>query len=219
MMNRWKNILLIMLLFGNSGLIYAQDSYYRYRDQDGNTVISSTLPPEVANQGYEVVSTTGNVIEKVDPKKSDAQIQEELKQMKLHQKQKKHQKELKQAEQEQTQRDEVLLQSFSSEADILRAKEDKIKAIEVMENIVKENLTGIERQLKTAQKMAQSALAQDGVIPENIQKTIDDSVRQIKENHEFLKRKEIEKQEIRLKHNQLIERFKLITKDRAPAKP
>ncbi len=49
---------------------FADTNFYRYKDKDGRPVITNTLPSEVADQGYEIISPRGNVIETVQPEKN-----------------------------------------------------------------------------------------------------------------------------------------------------
>ncbi|HRE31530.1 MAG TPA: DUF4124 domain-containing protein, partial [Candidatus Berkiella sp.] len=76
-----SNWVKILLVISNTSMAcaFAQDNYYRYKDKEGNVVISNSVPADVANSGYEVVSPTGNVIETVLPRKSDAEIAAEAK--------------------------------------------------------------------------------------------------------------------------------------------
>ncbi len=69
----WIKILLLSSCL-QVGQTLALDNYYRYKDKDGQVVISNSLPAEVANSGYEIVSPMGNVVEKVLPRKSQDEI-------------------------------------------------------------------------------------------------------------------------------------------------
>lgn len=210
-MKIWINTSLFILALFSLSLCFADEAaYYRYKDKDGNKVMSSTLPPEFANDGYEVLNSSGSVIETVAPRKSDLEIQKEaanLKQLEIE-KQKaelQHQK-----DREQQHKDEILLKSFNSQQDIERARDDKIASIKVLEEIVKENMEGLERQLSVAKNAAATYQQGGQIIPEKLQKTIDDSIRQIQDNKAFLERKEIEKKEIAEKYQALIQRFQEI---------
>lgn len=45
----------------------ASGTLYRYKDEQGNVVLNSTIPSEVVAKGYEVLNAQGRVIEKVPP--------------------------------------------------------------------------------------------------------------------------------------------------------
>lgn len=191
-----------------------EPTYYRYKDKDGNTVISSSLPPEYANSGYETLNNSLSVIEKVPPRKSDAEIAKEAALQKEQlEKQRQAQIEL-EKKQQQEHKDEVLLKSFNTEQDIERTRNDKLSSIKVLEEIVKENMQGLERQLGTARNAAATYQQAGQKVPEKIQQTIDDSVRQINDSKEFLERKAAEKKDIQAKYELLLGRFKELEKSR-----
>ena len=46
---------------------------YRYTDENGSVVMNSTVPPEYAGKGYEILDAgTGKLIQKVEPQELDA---------------------------------------------------------------------------------------------------------------------------------------------------
>lgn len=218
-MKIWINISLFLSLLVSSTLCLAEEAaaYYRYKDKDGNIVMSSTLPPEYANDGYEMLNSSGSVIETVAPRKSDAEIQKEaanLKQLEIEKQKAELQQQKDQAQQH---KDEILLKSFNSQQDIERARDDKIASIKVLEEIVIENMDGLERQLSVAKNAAATYQQGGQAVPEKLQKTIDSSIRQIQDNKAFLERKEAEKKEIAEKYQALIQRFQEIQAKRPVA--
>ena len=56
----------------------AERTYYRYTNEEGNTVLNHTLPPEFAQKGYEVVTASGHVVKVVEavPDQSELNRQE-----------------------------------------------------------------------------------------------------------------------------------------------
>ena len=50
---------------------------YRFVDENGKTVVSSTLPPEVSQKGYQIINEMGIVLETVAPRKTDEQLRQE----------------------------------------------------------------------------------------------------------------------------------------------
>lgn len=203
----WINILFISGCSFHAAQALAQDNYYRYKDKDGNTVISNSVPAEVSNTGYEVVSPMGNVVETVLPRKTDAEIAADAK---LIEQQREAQKQIEISKQHadmQAHKDNILLKSFASVADINRAKDDKLASIAVLENIVQENLGGLQKQLKDAKAAAATYEAKAQPLPASLQKTISESERQIKDGQAFLERKKAEKLEIEAKYKTLTEHF------------
>ncbi len=206
-MKIWINILLIAgcNLYTATGL--AQDNYYRYKDKEGHTVISNTVPADFANTGYEVVSPMGTVVETVLPRKSDAEIAADAKRVEQQREAQKQAEITKQQADIQAHKDNILLKSFASVADINRARDDKLASIAVLENIVQENLGGLEKQLKDAKSAAETYTAKSQPLPAILQKTITESERQIKDGQAFLERKKAEKLEIEAKYKALTQHY------------
>lgn len=204
MESQWIKITFILLCFYAAN---AWADYYRYKDKDGHIVIGTTLPPEMADHGYQIIGPRGNVIQTVDPRESEAEIKLDT-EAELKEKEKAKQAEFAQKQAEmQVHKDEILLKSFSSEADIARSRDEKIASIKVLEEIVHENITRLEKQLKDTQSSIASYEQAKKSVPDNLKKTVEETERQIKENQAFLERKKSEINEINTKYQGLIDRF------------
>lgn len=206
-MQNWIKITLMTTSCALATSVWADNEYYRYKDINGKTVISSTLTQEAVQQGYDVISIRGNVLKTVAPPLTKEQlIKMEQNEAKQKQAQKQIEAEKKQA-QLQAQKDDILLKSFSSETDIVRSRDEKIASIEVLEGIVHENISRLKKQLSDAKSSATTHQKAGQAIPDTLQKTINESERQIQENEAFLKRKDEEKNLIKTKYKGLIERY------------
>ncbi|WP_299981292.1 hypothetical protein [uncultured Pseudoteredinibacter sp.] len=103
--------------------------FYRYIDKNGVPVINSTVPPEYAQNGYEVVSPSGRVIRVVKPAPSDAE--------KANMKSKA----------ELAKWDAELRRRYSSVKEIERAKKRKLESIDGNIQILKGNIGGIDTRI------------------------------------------------------------------------
>ena len=72
-----RAIIFLSILVFSFTTAMAETLMYRYKDSDGNYFTSNTLPPEFANQGYEMVTFRGNIVKTVPPRKSDLEIRQE----------------------------------------------------------------------------------------------------------------------------------------------
>lgn len=201
---------MLLFLLTSTVSLYAAQRYYKYVDKDGNTIISHYLPAEAANRGYAVVTTRGNVIEVVQPKKSTDQLAKDLEIEKEKLAKQQEEEKQKQLADEQARKDEIILKTFSSEQDITRSRDEKISSIEILEGITTENISRLKQQLETARTNAASYERSSQAIPQEITDTIELSKRQIQENEEFLKRKELEKKQIHVKYDQILDRFRIL---------
>lgn len=186
--------------------------YYRYQDESGNNVISSTIPPEFANQGYDIVSPRGNVLRHVPPKRTPAEIEAEKKQLAEMEKAKRLAEQTAEQQKEQAQKDKILLQMFSSVEDVERSRDQKLHAIKVLEGITEESISRQKEILEQEQQEA-DAIGQNGSVPEKLKERIEKTKANILDSEQFLKKKEKEKEEIHNQYQKLIERFKKIQVD------
>lgn len=211
MQQHWIKLALLIGLTTFSTVGWTSQTYYRYKDKDGNEVMTSALPADVADQGgYEIISPRGNVIETVPPAKTKAEIAKEAEQAEKAQEAQKQAAIRKEEEAIQAKKDDILLKSFSDEKDIARSRDEKTASIEVLEEITKENLTRLQKQLDNAKASLQSYQTAHQKPPISVQKTIDETQRQIDENTAFLEHKKQEKLQLNKEYQALIDRFRVL---------
>lgn len=185
----------------------AETVMYQYTDDNGQKVISSTLPAEAANRGYSIISSRGNVIEKVAPKLTEQQIIELNKTKALEQEQKEQAALAKEKQILQDKKDKMLLKMFTNIDDIERSRNDKVETIEVQQAITRDNILRLEEQLKRTQETIQAHQAQNSPIPAQLQETVEETLKQLEENKQFVISKENEKKDIDQRYETMIERF------------
>lgn len=133
-------LLLISLLV--SPVLVNATQFYRWIDENGNTVIQGYIPPEYVKKGYEVIDDRGNVIKQVAPEISEterraneaARISSEMQQA----------------------RDDELLKLYRSPTDVDRAMKTWLSRMD-MEIRVKQNRIRIKQnEFDTLQERAAS---------------------------------------------------------------
>lgn len=92
---------------------------YRYTDENGQIVISSTIPQEATKRGYDILSNNGRVIETIPPAPTEEEIA-------AREAEKQRQKELA----EQLEKDRALLKRFSHPDQAVKAMHRKIRELE-----------------------------------------------------------------------------------------
>lgn len=93
---------------------------YRYTDQNGRQVVSQQIPPDGYKNGYQALDKAGRVLYKVDPPPTEEEKQAYSDKKMAHKMQR-----------EQHLRDQNLLRVYSSPEDATRAKERKLKQLDV----------------------------------------------------------------------------------------
>lgn len=142
-----------VVLAGASGVMMASTAsaqasgkrYYRYRDANGVVQVSSILPPGQAQAGYEVLDGTSLRVLSVVPAAPTAQelagaaaarreaalaraAAEEAAQRKRRE------------AQSQRQRDEMLLQTYASEAELLALRDRKLQTIDLIQQTLDQTI-------------------------------------------------------------------------------
>ena len=110
---------------------------YRWVDAEGNLQLSDTLPPHAAEQGYKVLNpSTGQVIREVLPRKTVEQQRAREEAERQAAQQRRH------AAEKQAEQDRILMSLYGSEADIERARDERL---ERMDGRIRQTEGSIER--------------------------------------------------------------------------
>ena len=136
---------------------HAAANMYRYTDENGQVVISSTIPQEATKRGYDILGNNGRVIETIPP----APTKEEIA---AREAEKQRQKELA----EQREKDRQLLKRFSHPDQAVKAMHRKIRELEGLIQLKKGNISVISSQLDSEQSRAADMERAGRDIPESI---------------------------------------------------
>lgn len=126
------------------GLVTAANAaMYRYTDENGQVVISNTIPQEATKRGYDILNNSGRVVETVAP----APTEEELA---AREAEKQRQKAL----ERQQEQDRQLLKRYSHPDQAVRAMHRKIRELEGLIQLKRGNISVISSQLDSEQSRA-----------------------------------------------------------------
>jgi len=151
----FRIMLVFSLLLPASG-VFAQN-FYRYVNKDGVKVLDHSIPPEYAQDGYEVINASGKVIKVVPPAPSEEEQARYAK------------------EQEILREYERLKRRYSSAEDIEAAKKRRLSSIETNISILKGNITGINTQIEKIMSNAAKYERRNQKVPEHILKQLSDA--------------------------------------------
>ena len=200
-----KNIvntsIIILTLAGLSVTTTVQARMKCWTNNEGVRECGDRVPPEYAQKGHQELSKSGMVKSETERAKTEEELAEEKRLAKLEA------EELKKKE-EQEKLDKILLETFSSEADIERARDERVSAVEATIKLAEQRNSKIQLDLD---KRIQSAAAEErsGKKPsEALLKDIESLKRQIKNNDNFIVDKRAEQEEIKKAHALDIERYK-----------
>jgi len=153
--------------------VYAA-KFYRFTDAAGKLVVSSTLPPEVSQKGYEIVNEMGVVLETVAPRKTKQQLLEEEREKVKRQEEDRRRK-------EQELLDTILINSYTDITDIERARDSELTAKDRDAMLLKQNIRRLTRLLEDTQTRAARDERLGRPVSKKILKEVESFKKRIKE--------------------------------------
>jgi ribosome recycling factor len=189
-----KPMYLLCVLMMLSNIANAQ--YYRYKDVDGNLIISNTMDSESSRLGYEIIDAKGKVIKVIAPEATNEQQQAII--------------DAKKRDAEQKQFDLSLLRKYSFVADIEAEKKRKMAELQATLSIVKGNLTSTRSELEELYSSAAAIERQGKPIPDDLKKKIKDVESVVIGTEDLYKLREAEMQKSSEDYDAAIKRFQEI---------
>lgn len=198
-MNLSVKIILAMFLGFAVSTQAATKTVFRYKNNEGITVIDNKIPAEFAGKGYEIITTSGKVVKVVPPSLTKEEAEK--------------QKAEKAAREERMRADIELRRSYSSVADIDAAKERNLTSLSANIGILKSNLESSRQELNNETARAASYERSGRKLPADLLKKIDGLQTKEKDLSQLIEQREKEYQLVSDKFDQDKQRFIEITKD------
>lgn len=146
--------------------VSAAGNLYRYKDADGNPVISHTLPQDASLRGYQILNSSGRVQETVAPALTD----EERAAKAAQEAERARQAEL--AKQRQAE-DRQLLRTYSHPDDAIMALRRKLVQMRSLISLKEGNIANMKSQVRQEQSRAAEAERAGRTVPDQILAKID----------------------------------------------
>ena len=183
-----RNTLFILSLL-LPGIVEAS-KLYKWKDEKGVVHYSDRLPPDPDN-AHQQLNEHGHLVDAVPralTPEEKAAAAEELRQAKLLRQQR--------AEQEARirQRDRILLQTFTTERDLLLARDDRLNAIDSSINLAVSNNARLQERMTTLQARIERLQAQNKTVSENLLKQMAIYQAQTEKNQKFITLKQEQRQ-------------------------
>ena len=121
---------------------------YKYKNEDGVTVLDSHVPARYVRNGYSILSLDGRVLEVVPRALTDEEIKQRDQELA-------EQERLERQRRDQEIADQNLLRLYSTPGDVIRARDTKLASIESFINTQQGNI----RRLETQKRQLESTLA------------------------------------------------------------
>jgi len=177
---------------------------YKWVDKSGVTHYGSTIPPEYAGQQSEQLDAQGNVVKTQEAQKTPEQIAAEQKAQQEVDRQT-------QAVAAKQAHDKVLLDTYTSIADMNRDRDSKLASIDAQINVFNGTIGGLQTTLADLQDRSNELVSKNQPVTPKLQKQIDDTKAQLITNQQQLLKEQQHKQEVSAQFAADIERFKELT--------
>lgn len=145
------------LLAGLAPATQAENYLYRYENDAGVKVLNHAIPPEFAQKGYEILSSTGRLVKVVPPAPSDGEVAEETAKRQLRE------------------QFEVLKRRYSSTEDIEKAKSRRLENINTNISILRGNIGSINIRIENLMSKAAEQERLGRAVPQDVLQQLTDS--------------------------------------------
>lgn len=172
-----------------------------WTNKEGNTECGDTVPPEYSQQGHKEINKQGIVIDEKERALTEEEIEARERQAAIE-------AEKKRAMEEQRRQDRILLQTFSTEEDIITARDDKLAAMEAQIKLAESRIEKLQADLDKRVKQAAAAERTGKEPSAALLDDIESLRRQIETNKEFISDTRAEQERIRAEAEADLKRFR-----------
>lgn len=195
-----KRKLTILLLLLPVVLWAANGKFYRYVETDGTTVIKSTITPERAALGYEVLDANGRLIDTIAPALTGDELADYLRQQQ-------QQAQEQQRSREQEDYDISLLQRYSFVSDIEAEQKRQVAQLNTRSAILRGNLASFRSDLEKTYEQVAHYERQGKLAPDNLKARVSNLEEKISATEDMLKLQKKEVKALEKDYQKAIDRF------------
>lgn len=179
---------------------------FRYKNAEGQVVIKDSLSKEAIQYGYEVLNDTGQVLEVVPRRLTEAERQA------LSDKEA-EQRNAEEERQRQLEWDESLLRRYSEIADIEAARNRAVKELEIRVSILRGNMLALKRKVEAEQARAADIERRGRKVPESIMENLKVTREELESTEKSIDIRQVEIDAVRQSYQRDIDRFRYITEE------
>lgn len=176
----------------------------KWVDENGQVHYGDRVPPKYMHQQREVLNEQGVVVKKVEKGKSEEQLERERKEREANADSNK-QKMIEQRTK--ALRDRVLLDSYTTERDLLIQRDARVDAVDSQISLTESIIKDQEKKLADVKQRIQDIEQSGREVPENLHKDVIAVGRQLETHYQYVENKTNERQQIIDKFDDDIERF------------
>jgi len=174
---------------------------YKWVDENGQVHFSDKIPPQDIKREHSEIDNLGLETKTVEAAKTPEQIAEDKRQQTIKAEQER-------LAREQAEQDRILLDTFSSEDEIISARDRQLATMEASNQLTRGSIDSLTTKLQVTTKNAADYERQGQEVPEAILKEIDDIKLEIEKHRDSIKDNEQKQINLREKYQANIERFR-----------
>lgn len=175
--------------------------YKCWMNKQGVRECGSSVPPEYAQGRIEVVNERGLIIRVIEPAKTREQLEKEREQERLRM-------EREAIKREQERLDAILLNAYTTERDLLIARDTNLKSAQSHLDIAQSNLRGLQRNLSDLQDRAANFERSGKKVPDELLTEIAETEQDIAEKEQQIEKREAEKKLLEQRFEKDLQRFR-----------
>lgn len=182
----------------------SQTKLYKWVDKSGVVHYGTSIPPEYASQQQEVLNSEGITVQTLPGQKTPEQLAKEARDKAAAEEQ---------ARQLQQQRvhDQMLIDTYTSVADIERDRDSRLAAIDAQINVTNAAISGLQKTLADYQQRVAEMARTGKPIPAPLQKQTDDTRQQLITYQKLLLKQVQTREDTRTQYSADIKRFQELT--------
>ena len=200
---RFPLVVLTMLLCSSFS---AQAKMFKWVDEEGQVHFGDKIPPQYMVKAHDELNSQGVVTEH---KRAAKTAEEKAEDYRLERERKKVELELKRKQQ----RDRVLLDTYTTERDLIVARDSRLDAIDSQINLAKAIISDSNNKLESLEKKITQIKASNREVPPVLYKKLDSENEQITVQSEVMGNHEKRRDKISRQFGDYIERFKVLKAD------
>lgn len=212
-----KSVIVFCLTLGSSLMLLqsAMATTFRWVDEDGTVHYSDKLPPSAMQRERKVLDDTGRTLKSVDRTRTKKEIEAEEDE---NAEQIGAQKQEAEAREERARKDHILLQTFSTERDLLIAREDRVTQVDSTIAILESNTAHSQERIDELEARIAQIEKGKRKPPESVLEELAAARHKLEKDQGFLARKREERQALVDRFEADITRFRELMSEREKAK-
>lgn len=179
----------------------ASAGMFKWVDENGQIRYGDKIPAKYAKRRAETLNNQGVVVQVRTAQKTPKQLAEENRLAKIHDEEQRKRE-------ERAHKDRILLDTFTSENEMIVSRDGKIEAIEAVIRITKDRINKARARLLGQTRRAANMERSGRTVPEPLKQSIRETRIQISDNIEYIRNRNIDQQAIRDKFEIDIKRFR-----------